>query len=157
MSSGLQMLREGGRSARANAQVVRRFTRVAGHPTRSDLHRGGRVLSGIMLPVSETARNEIIFGLFVGGVRQCVGGPSADEVDQTHRWDAAVLDVHEPDGGCKAAVCCWPCLWELDPDLWISPDLWRSSNPVVPYEHLPDLDHDADRCWEPSSYAFPEW
>lgn len=66
-----------------------------------------------------------------------VDGPTPDEVAQTERWQHAVLDVSGSDVECRAAVCCWPCFWSFDPDLWIRPSDWSSADPTVPYDSLP--------------------
>jgi len=81
-------------------------------------------------------------------------GPSADAVGQHRRWEAMPLDVLTKDG-CRAAVCCWPCFWEIDPDMWINPEDWSRTGPLVPLEKLPVLDHEDPKCWDPSHYAWP--
>lgn len=82
------------------------------------------------------------------------GGPSAEAVGQIRRWEAGVLDVLTADGSL-AAVCCWPCFWEIEPDMWIDAEDWSRVAPRVPLESLPVLDHDDPKCWDPSRYAWP--
>jgi len=81
-------------------------------------------------------------------------GPTADEAGQAHRWEAMALDV-SADGKCQAAVCCWPCFWAFDPDMWIGPEHWTASDPAVPLEKLPEMDHDDPNCWEAENYVWP--
>ena len=85
------------------------------------------------------------------------GGPSAEAVGQSHRWEAGVLDVHDSpgSGSCFAAICCWPCFWELEPDLWILPEHWTQAHPQVPLEKLPVLNHEDPKAWEPTHYSWP--
>lgn len=87
-------------------------------------------------------------------------GPSPDDdgVGQIGRWLAMVLDVHEPVDQslpCRAAVCCWPCFWRFDPDMWIHPSDWVSADPVVPYLALPILEHDHPDHENPFRYPYP--
>lgn len=83
-------------------------------------------------------------------------GPSASDVHQSHRWEAAVLDVS--DGArCLAAVCCWPCYWGFEGlDLWISPEQWTQARPTVPLESLPTFDHNDPRSELPCLYRWPK-
>ena len=81
-------------------------------------------------------------------------GPIPD--DAADRWTAGVLDVHSlEERGCRAGVCCWPCFWSHDPDMWIAPEHWDEKNPVVPFEKLPVLNHSASDCWDETRYAWP--
>jgi len=87
--------------------------------------------------------------------------------DNCYFFPAAVLDVSSsglltpatssgPGGvsldGCHAAVVCWNCFHEIDPDMWITPEMWDTLNPAVPFSALPALDHDADNCDEIETY-----
>ena len=82
------------------------------------------------------------------------GGPSAAAVGQTRRWEAAVLDVHGS-GSCLAAICCWPSIWEFEPDLWILPEHCTQAHPQVPLGKLPMLDHEDPKAWDPMHYTWP--
>lgn len=82
-------------------------------------------------------------------------GPLAGAVAQTTRWTAMVIDVQPiSDGGqWRAAVCCWPCFWSLDPGMWISEKMWSSKNPTVLFTKLPLLgDGQID---DPCAYPWP--
>lgn len=79
-------------------------------------------------------------------------GPTAEEAGQVRRWDASIIDVHADAKGseCRAAVCCWPCYWQIDPDMWILDYMWDVASPVVPFNSLPVLEDE-----DPASYSFP--
>lgn len=86
------------------------------------------------------------------------GGPTPEEVGQAHRWAEGVLDVHAEDGGCRAAVACWPCFWAIDPDLWIDAASWDAHGPLVPATRLPPMlepDVVDFRHEDPASYPWP--
>lgn len=82
-------------------------------------------------------------------------GPSPGDVDQLERWSVSILDVVDTETGCFAAVLCWPCFWSYQPDMWINKPIYQSTNPIVPFEKLPKLDHDNSDCWNPTKYSWP--
>ncbi len=80
--------------------------------------------------------------------------------ERVHYTPAFVLEVigGGPAGGgpCRAAVVCWTCFHEIDPDMWEAGDYWDARSPAVPFAQLPPLDHDNDEhdeCWTPETYA----
>jgi hypothetical protein len=84
--------------------------------------------------------------------------PEDDDVGQTHRWSISVIDVvtdEADEGGCYAAVLCWPCFWNYQPDMWINKSIYESAKPVILFEKLPKLDHKEKDCWNPLKYSWP--
>jgi hypothetical protein len=39
----------------------------------------------------------------------------------------------------RVATMCHACLHKLDVDMWINERMWRSLNPITPFEQLPKL------------------
>lgn len=65
---------------------------------------------------------------------------------------AVVLDVHDYGSDCFAALVCWKCFHEIEPDCWIDSKIWASRNPIVPYDKLPAYDHDDPNRELPEKY-----
>lgn len=69
-------------------------------------------------------------------------------------WPVFVVEVlKENSEACRAAVLCWPCVNEVDLDMWLSGDQWDADKPAVPFDQLPIYDHDSDAADEPETYA----
>jgi hypothetical protein len=84
------------------------------------------------------------------------GNPARESADW-HYTPAFVVEVigGGPAGGgpCRCAVVCWPCMHEIQPDMWMSGEGWDSMAPAVLFEKLPALDHDVETCWDVETYS----
>jgi hypothetical protein len=84
-------------------------------------------------------------------------GDPARESNRVRYAPAYVLDVvgGGPGGGgpCRAAVVCWTCWNEIEPDMWDAGEYWDARSPAVLFEKLPALDHDAETCWDIETYS----
>ena len=82
-------------------------------------------------------------------------GPHQDEdhVGQAYRWSIGVLDV--VGSNCYAAILCWPCFWAYEPDMWINKAIYESKNPMIPFDKLPEFDHDFEGREDATQYKWP--
>ena len=53
----------------------------------------------------------------------------------------------------KIVVVCHECWHKLEPDMWICEENWKSLNPVIPFDKLPE---EAENKWDPESYEVRE-
>jgi hypothetical protein len=50
----------------------------------------------------------------------------------------------------KVTVFCLECHHKLEPDMWISEEMWNALNPIIPFDKLPMPCN--KNMWEPENY-----
>jgi len=60
--------------------------------------------------------------------------------NQIYTWLDVEINKYPEQSEVRVCNICEECLIKIDPDMWISKEIWEDINPVVPFEELRPYD-----------------